>query len=151
MSLSDLQGEGRLRRHRPSPEETANLLRRAQRDLQDAQVPATSLDGRFVAAYHAALSLATAVLAAGGYRAGGEAHHATVFKALSLVMGEDARATAAYYDTCRRKRNRALYDQVGQVSGDEVDGLTDSVREFMRQVKQWLEQHHPELYPDPGR
>ena len=151
MSLSDLASEGRLRRHRPSPQETANLLERAERDLQDAQVPATSLDGRFVAAYHAALSLATAVLAAGGYRAGGEAHHATVSRALPLVMGEDARSAAAYYDTCRRKRNRALYDQVGQVSCDEVDELVDSLREFIRQVKQWLEQHHPELYPGPTR
>jgi len=155
MSLRDLQDERRLRRHRSSPQEIANLISRAQRDLQDARVPALSLDGRFVAAYHAALSLATTVLAAAGYRAGGEAHHATVFEALPLVMGEDTRATAAYYDACRRKRNRALYDRVGQISSDEVEELIDSVREFMSRVKQWLQQHHPELYPisypDPGR
>lgn len=72
MSLSDLQSEGRLPKHRPSPQETANLLERAERDLQDAQVPATSLDGRFVAAYHSALSLRPAHLARPGGESGGK-------------------------------------------------------------------------------
>jgi len=111
-------------------------------------VTAVSLDRRFVAAYHAALSLATAVLAAGGYRAGGEAHHATVFKTLPLVISETEHL-ARYYDTCRRKRNRALYDRVGQVSDDEVAELINSVREFATEVKRWLQEHHPELYPGP--
>jgi len=60
MTLADLLRQRRLRRHRPSVEEIANLLAKAQQDLRDATVPDVSLDGRFMAAYNPALSLAAA-------------------------------------------------------------------------------------------
>jgi len=59
---------GALRRHRASGQEVADLLDVVERDLGDAQATVISLDRRFATAYSAALTLATVVLAASGYR-----------------------------------------------------------------------------------
>ena len=56
MTLNDLLRDRRLRAHRTSPGEIGDLLRLAERDEADAAVEAISLDRRFAAAYHAALS-----------------------------------------------------------------------------------------------
>jgi len=148
MTLDDLLRQRRLQMHRPSVQELANLLAKAQRDLGDAMVPDLSLDGRFIAAYNAALALATAVLAAAGYRASGAAHHATVFEALPIVMGEELRTASEYYDTCRQKRNRALYDAIGQATRTEVDELIESVRGLEDSVRDWLAENYPDLLPE---
>ena len=148
MTLDDLLRQRRLQRHRPSVQELANLLAKAQRDLGDAMVPDVSLDGRFIAAYNAALALATAALAAAGYRASGAAHHATVFEALPIVMGEELRATSEYYDICRQKRNRALYDEIGQATRAEVEELIEAVHSLENSVRSWLLENYPDLCPE---
>jgi len=144
-TLTDLLNEERLRRHKSSAQEVANLLATAERDLADARLEPVSLDRRFMAAYSAALSLATIPLACAGYRSVGVGHHATVFEALPLVMGEETRPLSEYYDTCRIKRNQAEYRQVGVVTNSEVAGLITSVEEFMAQVREWLEANYPEF------
>lgn len=145
MSFDDLVSENRLHSHRASARETGNLLAKAERDLSDAHVTATSLDGRFMAAYRAALSLATAALAATGYRTSGQAHHVTVFQALPLAMGEDLRELSQYFDTCRQKRNRALYDEAGLATEGDVEEITEAAEALDTQVRDWLSENHPEL------
>jgi hypothetical protein len=71
MSLQSLLAEGKLRRHRTSAKEIADLLRVVDRDLADAAIAQTSADRRFATAYNAALALATVVLHAAGYRSAG--------------------------------------------------------------------------------
>jgi len=121
------------------------LLALAQRGLADARTETISTDLRFCAAYHAALQLATIPLASAGYRAAGVGHHATVFEALPLVMGEEFSTLSVYYDSCRAKRNIAEYRRVGEIMRSEVEELIQSVQEFIRQAKQWLRTHHPEF------
>jgi len=120
------------------------LLATAERDLADARVDAVSLDRRFMAAYSGALALATIPLACAGYRPHRH-HHLTVFQALPLVMGDEMQQLSEYFDTCRQKRHRALYDQVGQATISEVKELIESVESFMTQVKEWLRTNHPDL------
>ena len=104
-----------------------------------------SLDRRFMAAYSAALALATVPLACAGYRPRGEYRHVTVFQALPLVMGAEIQQLSEYFNTCRQKRHQALYDQVGQATASEVEELIESVESFMDQVKDWLRTNHPGL------
>jgi len=113
--------------------------------LADAEVEESSLEGRFMQAYNAALALATAVLAAAGYRARGTAHHVTLFEALPMVMGEELRATGEYLDVCRQKRHRALYGKLGQITEGEVKELAAGVVLFAGKVQAWLAENHPEL------
>ena len=144
MNLTNLLERRRLRRHRTSAPEIANLLVTAERDLADARVEAVSLDRRFMAAYSGALALATIPLACAGYRPARD-HHLTVFQALPLVMGAEMQQLSQYFDTCRQKRHQALYDQVGQATASEVKELIESVETFMDQVKDWLRANHPNL------
>ena len=69
MSLEDWLRNRWLVAHTPGREEVENLLAIAARDLEDAKADGLSDDWRHNIAYNAALQLATAVLAAEGYRA----------------------------------------------------------------------------------
>jgi hypothetical protein len=64
-----LLADGRVRPHRTSAKEVADLLRVVDRDLTDAEIPQLSTDRRFATAYNAALQLATIALCAAGFRA----------------------------------------------------------------------------------
>ncbi|MCD6350748.1 MAG: hypothetical protein J7M26_01405 [Armatimonadetes bacterium] len=101
-------------------------------------------------AYHAALALAMAVLAASGYRARGPAHHVTLFEALPLVMGEDVGAISEYLDVCRQKRHQALYGKLGQVTETQVREIVEVVRVLGVTVRSWLAAYRPELDISPG-
>ncbi len=155
MSLTDLVAEGRLRRHRTSRQEIANLFRLADQGLadarveavSDARVEAVSLDRRFCAAYDAARSLATVVLACAGYRTAGTGQHATVFEALPLVLGATYAELTAYFDACRSKRNVAEYQRAGEIMSQEVAELIDATEAFRDEVLTWLREQHSELAP----
>lgn len=136
---------GRLRTHRTSAREIAELLDLARQRLADARVPAVSADLRFCAAYQAALQLATIPLHCAGYRAVGSGHHVTAFEALPLVMGPKFGALGAYYDTCRVKRNVAECRRAGEIAEGEVEELIESAEAFMEQVRAWLRANHPNL------
>ena len=145
MTLDDLLREGKLQRHRSSADEIANLLAAAERDMADAAVKGLSLDRRFTIAYSAALALASAVVAATGYRSSGVGHHSTVLQALPLVMGADLQARADYLDTCRRKRNLLSYERVGIATEADVEELQNVTWQLRAQVHEWLHHNHPEL------
>lgn len=145
MSFENLLSEKRLQRHRTSSKEIGKLLAKAERDLSDARVEATSLDGRFMAAYRGALALATVALVATGYRVSGQAQHVTVFEALPLAMGEDLRELSQYLDTCRQKRNRAAYDEPGLTAEGDVEEIIEAAQALNVQVRNWLSREYSEL------
>lgn len=145
MTLNDLQSQGRLRPHKTSRKEVDDLLRLADRDLGDAQVPGVTTDRRFMIAYEAAGALATIPLHGAGFRTEGAGHHQTTFLALPLVMGAELSDLADYFDTCRTKRNAGAYDRSGQTSESEVEELLGEVACFREKVIAWLKAHHPEL------
>lgn len=147
MTFKRWLADGRLRTHRTSASEVADLLRVVDRDLADARVSGLSADRRFATAYNAALQLATIVLHAAGYRAAGVGHHWTTLQVLPALLGARAQARADYLDSCRSKRNAADYDQAGQVSDQEAADLLAEARALRRDVLAWLKAHHPTLLP----
>ncbi len=68
MSLHDWLKNGWLIEHQTSPQEIADLLSVADRDLDNCQAAGLSPDWKLSIAYNAALQMATAALAAAGYR-----------------------------------------------------------------------------------
>jgi hypothetical protein len=67
--LQDWARNGWLTEHQSSPQEIADLLALADRDLNDCRAKGSSEDWQLAIAYNAALQSATAALAANGYRA----------------------------------------------------------------------------------
>ena len=144
--IDDLLAGGRIKRHDASAAETADLLTLAERQLADASAAGLSADGRFAAAYSAAITLATAIVRAGGYRVASVAgHHRLTIELLPVLLGEQQRRGATYLDACRRKRNVAEYERADATSPAEAKALGAAVRELQVEVLTWLTEKHPEL------
>jgi len=144
--LDDLLVTGRLKRHRPSPAETGDLLALAARQLADASAAGLSPDGCFAAAYSSALTLATVVVRASAYRvASAPGHHRLTIELLPVLLGDQWRRGATYLDACRRKRNTAQYDHADTITAAESHALRAATRELQDEVIAWLAEVHPEL------
>jgi len=143
--LNRLLAEGRLRKHRTSAREIADLFGVVERNLADASVEAVSADRRFAIAYEAALELATITLYCNGYETYGPGHHFTTFQALKETMGDAGEGYADYFEMCRGKRQVTSYDRAGEISETEVESVLREVKAFKEEVLAWLTKHHPRL------
>src|SRR5207253_4905552 len=77
---------GWLRREPTSPGEIRDLLGIVERSISDSKVEAVSTDLRFMAAFNAALSVATTALRASGHRTVTQAgHHVKTIESLELT------------------------------------------------------------------
>jgi len=144
MSLADWLARGWLTEHPSTPEEIANLLALADRDLQQCQAEDLNPDWLLAIAYNAALQCATAALVACGYRAGREAHHYRVIQSLRFTI-EWSPAAVRLLDAFRQKRHAAGYVRAGGVSEQEADEMVDLARKLREDVYAWLSARHPEL------
>ena len=142
MSWESLLHAQRIKRHKTSRQELADLRNVVERDLRDAGVEVLSVDRRFATAYNAVLQLAKMAVACAGYRVAGLGHHQTTFEALELAMGRSVSDLAAYFDTCRRKRNQVDYDLAHAVTETEMEELIENAKEFRRLVEQWISKHY---------
>lgn len=145
MSWQSLLQAQRIKRHRTSKQELDDLRNVVERDLQDAAVSALSADRRFATAYNAVLQLGKMVIACAGYRVVGSGHHLTTFEAIEIAMGSSVSPFAAYFDTCRRKRNQVDYDRVNAATETEAEELLQKAEEFRELVEKWILKHHPRL------
>jgi uncharacterized protein (UPF0332 family) len=75
MNLRRLLDQGRLKRHKTSKKEIANLIELAKRDIRNAKVKELSVDRRFACAYNAVLQLAKILLYCKGYKPKGIASY----------------------------------------------------------------------------
>ena len=144
MSLKDWARNGWLAEHKTSPQEIADLLRVADRDLADCRAEGLSSDWHLNIAYNAALQLATAVLAASGYRSSREAHHYRIIQSLELTIELD-KGLIQRLDQFRKKRNISDYERAGLVSEREAGEMEILSRDLRKQVEEWLKTNHPHL------
>jgi hypothetical protein len=144
MTLSDWLARKWLATHHTSRQEIADLLALAERDLTACRTPGLDPDWRLSIAYNAALQLATAALAASGYRATREAHHYRVIQSLAHTIGADA-ALVEQLDQFRRKRHHGAYERAGLVSATEAEEMFARATQLQSRVLAWLHRHRPEL------
>ena len=144
MSLSDWARSGWLVEHQTSPQEIADLLGVADRDLHDCVVKDLSEDWQLAIAYNAALQCATTALAACGYRASRETHHYRVIQSLAHTIGADAKLVAQL-DAFRKKRNVGDYERAGLVSETEAQEMLALARTLRKRVEDWLRQNRASL------
>lgn len=83
------------------------------------------------------------VIASSGYRTAGQGHHQTTFEAIELAIGKPAASYAAFFETCRRKRNKVDYDMSGIATKTEVEQLIKEANDFLALVESWISKHHP--------
>jgi hypothetical protein len=133
-----------IRPHETSAEEVGRLLAIADRDIEQSMTPGLGPEWRFDIAYNAALQLATAALAASGYRAERQNKHLRTIECLAFTVGADE-STVTCLDRCRRKRHAAVYDQIGLVSDHEADEMVAAAKRLREDVVAWLRKAHADL------
>lgn len=136
---------GLARPHAASKREVADLGAIVDRNLADAGVEALSTDRRFAIAYEAALQLAKIAVACTGWRIVGAGHHQNTFVGLELAVGSASAPLAAYFEVCRRKRNRLEYDSAMIATDTEVAEIIAKALELRTLVSGWLRANYPGL------
>src|SRR6202171_2723988 len=130
MSLEKWVEYGWLRREPTSPSEIKNLLGIVDRSLADPKVKAVSTDLRFIAAFNAALCVATTALRASGHRTATQAgHHVKTLESLELTIKANPKLIQRF-KTFNNKRNKSVYDVAGSVSDQELEGMVKLANEL---------------------
>jgi hypothetical protein len=115
------------------------------RSLSDCKVETISTDLRFVAAFTAALTAATAALRASGYRTATQAgHHVKTIDSLELTIHVNSKVLQRL-KTFSNKRNKSIYDVAGSVSDQDLKEMAKLATDLHKQVASWLKEAHPEL------
>ena len=144
MSLEDYSSNNWIRRHEISPEEIGNLLAVSDRDIQQSQLPGLGPEWRFDIAYNSALQAATAALAAAGFQALRHNKHLRTIECLTFTVGLD-QEEVDFFDICRRKRHKAVYERVGAISAQEAGEMVEFAKRLRHRVMDWLRSSHPDL------
>jgi hypothetical protein len=145
MSLEKWVEYGWLRREPTSPREIKDLLGIVERSLADSRVEAVSTDLRFIAAFNAALSVATTALRASGHRTVTQAgHHVKTIESLELTIGANPKLIQRF-KIFNNKRNKSVYDVAGAVSDQELEAIVKLATELRDSTLTWLRRTHPEL------
>jgi hypothetical protein len=119
-------------------------MRGTARDIGDSEVPGVSAEGRFSFAYNAALKMATAALAASGYRASRDQHHFRVIHSLVFTIEADP-SLVDLLNRFRKKRNISMYERPGTISERDADEMVDLAVKLQDLIESWLQKNHPEL------
>jgi hypothetical protein len=146
MSLEDWRQFGWLKEHKTSRLEIADLFAVADRDLKACQTPDLGSDWQFNIAYNGALQLASAALAAAGYRAERANHHYRVIHSLEFTVGVEP-ALIRKFDVFRKKRNIADYERADSISEMEAAEMLRLAEALRQSVDAWLRKNHPGLTP----
>jgi hypothetical protein len=115
------------------------------RSLTDSKVEAVSMDLRFIAAFNAALAIATTALRASGHRTVTQAgHHVKTIESLELTIKASPKIIQRF-KTFSNKRNKSVYDVAGAVSDQELEAMVTLAIEVKDSTITWLQKVHPEL------
>lgn len=144
MTFSDWRKSAGAAPHQSTRDEIRALLGVADRDLRDSDVSGLSPDSQLGLAYNAALQLATAALAASGFRVAREAKHLRTIESLAYTIRLDASAIRRL-DAFRRKRNVSDYERAGATSEREAGEMKRLARELRTKVLAWLKANHATL------
>ncbi len=130
MTLSEWAEQHRadLQQEPPSAATIRALLQVADREIGDAE-SVRSDEGRLQHAFGACLAVASAALAASGYRVrkGASAHHYLLLESLLHTLGLTPGEVNELQDY-RKKRSRSAYEQVGVVTRTEADAALLAAR-----------------------
>ena len=144
MSLKNWRDNGWLADHKTSPQEIADLLAVAKRDLKDSLAPSLSPDWQLAIAYNAALQAATVALFANEYRASREAHHYRIIQSLAHTIQAKPNVINQL-DKFRKKRNIGGYEAAGRISQQEADEMKKLAKDLYEQIVKWLHQKNANL------
>ena len=121
-----------------SDADVAALWQKAVASARDAQSEGISPDNQYVLGYQALLQMATAILAATGYRTrGAQGHHANTFYAVAALGVEGLVEIDIRTERIRQMRKLSAYEP-GSPSADQITKLRKLINESFPAARRWL-------------
>ena len=145
--IERLLAEHRLEAAPFDDREIVGLWTRALTSYRDAGVAGLSEEGAFTRAYDAGRQAATTLLAAGGLRVRGQAHHYTVFYALAALEDPAVSQFGVELESVRQSRHMAVYDATADsaVLRSDREKLVGMLTRLFPAAHTWLTARRPSL------
>ena len=139
MSIDELIITGKVKKFKATADEVKKSLEIAERDIEFAgDILTKSLDWTLNVTYNAVLQACRGYMFFLGYRPASYEAHKNVFQFMQEVVGENYKDTVSYFDRIRKKRHRAMYDEVGLVSQKEATEAFQMARKFISTIREWI-------------
>jgi len=144
MNFEELQNKKLIEKYQVPAEEIKAILEAAQSDLKTAQgLLNTDICWAFNIAYNSILETGLALMYTKGFRPTGEAKHVSVILFLRKVLGKEYETRLNRFNQMRRKRNKAVYGILRDITEyearDSVVFATEFMEEIIRFIKKCLE------------
>jgi hypothetical protein len=136
--------DGRLLELIEAPDaDVAALWQKAVASARDARREGVSPDNQYVLGYQALLQMATAILAAAGYRTRGpQGHHANTFYAVAAFGIEGLEEIDVRTERIRQMRKLSAYEP-GSPTPEQIRRLRDLLEVSFPAARQWLKAVRP--------
>lgn len=137
MNLAELLKKDLVRKTEPDKQQTAELLKSAERDLKAAKDNLISLnyDWALAIAYNSMLSSGRALMSHKGYQPVSEAHHLAVVKFCDAVLATKTNL-GERFNRYRVRRHTVVYGAAGSVGETEAETAIKNAEQFYRCVKE---------------
>ena len=123
--------------------DVAALWRKALASARDARREGLSPDNQYVLGYQALLQMATAILAAAGYRTrGAQGHHANTFYAVAALGIEGLEEIDVRTEAIRRMRKVSAYEPLSP-SSEQIQRLSELLAAALPASRRWLTATRP--------
>ncbi len=137
MSLEDLLRDKKIEKVATSEKAVGDSLRLARRDMESARRNFSDgdYDWSLAIAYNAMLQAGKALMLFKGYRATGQYRHVAVVEFAHEAFGQELTDRLIdIFNRLRKKRHRAVYDEVGVVSREEAENAIRWAEEFVNKA-----------------
>ena len=119
------------------------LWQKAVASARDAQREGLSPDNQYVLGYQALLQMATAILAAAGYRTrGAQGHHANTFYAVAALEIDGLGDVDIRTERIRQMRKLSAYEP-GSPTSEQIRRLRELIEASLPAARRWLKARRP--------
>ncbi len=143
MKYNHLIKENKIKQEKAYPGEMKDLFSLAERDLKTAEFVVTQdWDWAFAVAYNSVLQACRAYMLSEGFRSRSVEAHKTTFEFMKLALGKEYSDLINYFDRCRVKRHKAIYQSKSAITETELKRLLSEAKDFVAELKEFCK---PEL------
>lgn len=140
MSFEELQKKKLIEKYQVPLKEIEVILESAKSDLKTAKdLLDTDICWAFNIAYNSILETGIALMYKKGYRPTGEARHISVILFLRKVLGKEYEDSLNRFNQMRRKRNKAVYGILRDITEYEAKDSVKFAGEFIEEIIKFID------------
>ena len=138
MKYDHLIKENKIKQEKAHPGEMEDLFSLAERDLKTAEFIVTQdWDWAFAIAYNSVLQACRAYMLSEGFRSRSVEAHKTTFEFMRLALNKEYLDLINYFDRCRIKRHRVIYQSKSSITETELKQLLSNAKLFVAKLKEF--------------